>query len=101
MDLHLTRQIEAEDGRTHKIRAHYVYWWVGRDVSTPHSWQRLLLSAANNIFKNVNDRWAYPSVMVTVIGDGPEADAAARERAFEFIRKVAPTFQKSLGAQEE
>ncbi|MCB1098069.1 MAG: exosortase-associated EpsI family protein [Verrucomicrobiae bacterium] len=99
MDLHLVREAETQDGRTVKIRAHYVYWWVGRDVSTPHAWQRIMLSAANNIFRNINDRWAYPSVMVTVLGEGAEAEGAARERAFDFIRQYAPTFQKSLGAE--
>jgi len=100
MDLHLQRKMEGGDGNPVNVRAHYIYWWVGRDVSTPYSWQRLLLSALNNIFRNVNDRWAYPSVMVYVLSDGAKAEATARERAFDFVREYAPTFQKSLGATE-
>lgn len=100
MDLCLSRTAEGGNGESVVIKAHYVYWWVGRDVSTPHSYKRILLSAINNVFKNTNDRWAYPSVMVKSIGNDKEKDEAARERAFDYIRKYAPTFQKSLGAKE-
>lgn len=100
MDLCLSRTVEGQNGEPLVIKAHYVYWWVGKSVSTPHSYKRILLSAINNVFKNTNDRWAYPSVMVQSLGNDKAKDEAARERAFSYIRKFAPTFQKSLGAKE-
>ena len=98
MDLHLSKKISAEDGNKFTLKAHYIYWWVGKEVSTPHSWQRVLLSSMNNIFKNVNDRWAYPSVMVIGLDEYEGSEKASRERAIKFIKEYAPTFQISLGA---
>ena len=52
------------------------------------------------MFRNVNDRWGYPSVQVMVdpVYSREEGREEARERALEFIRDYAPGFQKSLGA---
>jgi hypothetical protein len=99
MHLHLTRQIQAGGEEPAFQRAHYVYWWVARDKSTPFSNKRLLISAYNNIFKNLNDRWGYPSVMV--LADeryGEAGNKESIERAYAFIKQHAPSFQKSLGA---
>lgn len=99
MHLHLRRQIETESVEPVFQRAHYVYWWVARDKSTPFSNKRLLISAYNNIFKNVNDRWGYPSVMVmTDERFGESGQEEAIMRAYKFIKEYAPSFQKSLGA---
>ena len=55
----------------------------------------------NNIFKNSNDRWAYPSVMTyTDEFKGKGADAEAAKIAHEFIRDYAPKFMKILGAKD-
>lgn len=99
MHLHLTRQVQAESEEPVFQRAHYVYWWVARDKSTPHSNKRLMISAYNNIFKNLNDRWGYPSVMVmTDERYGEEGHKESIQRAYDFIKEYAPSFQKSLGA---
>ena len=92
--------LRDEQGRKIPVRAHYFYWWVSRDGSTPHSKRRIALSALNNMFRNVNDRWGYPSVQVMVdpVYSREEGREEARERALEFIREYAPGFQKSLGA---
>ena len=59
------------------------------------------------MFRNVNNRWGYPSVMAYVDLEGAdtpekvaEAEEVARERVFDFIRNYAPMFQKSLGAED-
>lgn len=106
MDFHLSRTIQAEDGSVRvdaegeplKIRAHYVYWWIGPDSSTPSDEERVWLEVWNSILKGRKERWAYPSVMVWV--DERKGKDEARMRAFDFIKKYAPEFQKSLGAQD-
>ena len=100
MDLQLSRTVKSQNGDDLVVRANYIYWWVGKEVSTPHSYMRILLSAFNNIFKNTNDRWAYPSVMVRTISEDKEKQTASRNRALDYIRQYAPTFQKSLGAKD-
>ena len=55
------------------------------------------------MFRNLNDRWGYPSIMVPVdprLGS-EEGVAEARKRAFDFISEFAPQFQKSLGASAD
>ncbi len=99
MHLHLKRQVKSETDEPKFQRAHYVYWWVARHESTPYSNKRLLISSYNNVFKNVNDRWGYPSIMI--MADERYGDAGNEEsieRAYAFIKEYAPSFQKSLGA---
>lgn len=106
MDFHLRRTVRNEDGSAQTdsegaplyLRAHYIYWWIGPDGSTPSDEERVWLEVWNSILKGRKERWAYPSVMVWV--DERKEKGEARERAFAFIRKYAPDFQKSLGAKE-
>jgi hypothetical protein len=99
MHLSLSRQVQSDREKPVFQRAHYVYWWVARHESTAFSNKRLLISAYNNIFKNLNDRWGYPSIMV--LADeryGDEGNEESIQRAYAFIKEYAPSFQKSLGA---
>lgn len=99
MHLHLKRQMQSESEKPVFQRAHYVYWWVARNESTAFSNKRLLISAYNNIFKNLNDRWGYPSIMVmTDERYGDQGNEESIQRAYDFINEHAPSFQKSLGA---
>jgi hypothetical protein len=96
MDFKLARDQKDDTGKVFRVRAHYVYWWIGKERSTPHDWERIVFSDLDNIFRNVNNRWGYPSVMVVVDPERENGDEEARERAFDWIRAHAPTFQKSL-----
>lgn len=106
MVFHLVRSVRNQDGSVRldendnplHLRAHYVYWWIGPDASTPSDEKRVWLEVWNSILKGRKERWAYPSVMVWV--DDRKEEGEARERAFDFIRKYAPEFQKSLGAKD-
>ena len=106
MDFHLVRSVRNADGSVRldeqgeplELRAHYVYWWIGPDASTASDEERVWLEVWNSILKGRKERWAYPSVMVWV--DNRAEEGEARERAYSFIRKYAPDFQKSLGAQD-
>lgn len=97
MDFTMFRNERGKDGKTPvRRRAHYVYWWIGKERSTPHDWERILRSDLDNLLHNINNRWGYPSVLVYVDRDEPGGDQAASERAYDWIRDYAPLFQKSL-----
>lgn len=106
MDFHLeqymtdaeNRPMLDENGNRVKLRAHYVYWWIGPDASTPSDEKRVWLELWNSIRKGRKERWAYPSVQVLV--DDRYGREEAQKRAYEFIAEWAPGFQKSLGAEE-
>lgn len=100
MDFHLRKKVHREDGTLEQVRAHYIYWWIGKSTSTPSDFERILITVMDNMFRNVNNRWGYPSVMVNVdLSKGEAAEEESRQRAFDFIREFAPLFQKSLSGQ--
>lgn len=103
-DLLIEKPITLKSGEQRKIQAHYVYWFVGSDVTTPSNWTRMWLSTRDSVVRNVNHRWAYPAMMA-VVTDGfkPGEITERRRNATEtltlittLISEVAPKFQKSL-----
>ncbi len=103
-DLLVEKPIALGDGKQHTVRAHYVYWFVGTNVSTPSNFQRVWLSTRDALLRNVNHRWAYPSVMALVTdsldpkltGERQRDDAATVTTIDTLISDLAPQFQKSF-----
>jgi len=92
-----------------RLRAHYVYWFVGKDVSTPSHAERIWLTLWDNITRNVNHRWAYPSFMALVTDNFSPSEIGERKRSDEetvtmveqLIQRLAPQFQKDLMSKEQ
>ena len=103
-DLAVEREVLLADGSKLPLRAHYVYWFVGDDVTTPSNMERQMLSLRDSVLRNVNHRWAYPSVMARVTdnltpqqsGERRRGDAETVEMILSLIRSLAPRFQKDL-----
>ncbi len=41
---------------------YYAYWFVGKDIETPHHLERLIWMGFDRVFRNVAHRWAYIAV---------------------------------------
>ncbi len=103
-DLAIEREVLLDDGTKLPLRAHYVYWFVGVDVSTPSNFERQMLSLRDSVLHNVNHRWAYPSVMARVTanltpqqsGERRRNDEETVEMILSLIRSLAPRLQKDL-----
>jgi hypothetical protein len=103
-DLDIKKIITLNDGTKKPLRAHYIYWFVGADVTTPSHAERIWLTLWDNITRNINHRWAYPSMMALVtenftpeeIGQRPRTNEQTVEMLLNFIKELAPKFQKSL-----
>lgn len=105
-DLYVEKPIYLRKGdtQTRRLRAHYVYWFVGTDVTTPSHLERILWSTWDSVFRNVNHRWAYPSVLAYVtegftpqeIGQRTRNSEETMEMITSFISELAPTFQSGL-----
>ncbi|MCB1275851.1 exosortase-associated EpsI family protein [Prosthecobacter sp.] len=101
-DLAIEREVLLNDGSKLPLRAHYVYWFVGADVSTPSNLERQLISLRDSVLRNVNHRWAYPSVMARVTDNLTPQQSGERSRNDEdtvkmilsLIRSLAPHLQK-------
>lgn len=103
-DLAIEREVLLNDGTKLPLRAHYVYWFVGADVSTPSNFERQLISLRDSVLRNMNHRWAYPSVMARVTDNLTPQQSGERRRNDEetvqmilsLIRSLAPRLQKDL-----
>ncbi len=103
-DLLVERQVRMKDGGSRMLRAHYAYWFIGTDVTTPSNATRVWLSTWDNIFRNINHRWAYASITCWVTENLQPAESGQRVRdsetsaavVRELIRLLAPKFQKDL-----
>lgn len=102
MRLGLSREQEVAKDKKVKLRWYYLYWYVGKDVTTPKTLNRMMITAVDNVFRNVNHRWAYVSVMSMITegldpngkrGRGPAETQLLLE---DFIRESVPVFQKTF-----
>lgn len=103
-DLYIERNQPIADGKTKPLRAHYYYWFVGADVTTPSHATRIWLTLRDNLVRGVNHRWAYVTMLsiagenftAAEIAERPRSDAETARMMDEFVRLIAPKFQKSL-----
>jgi hypothetical protein len=94
----LIRPYVFPDGSTQQLKFYYLYWYVGREVSTPYSFVRVLLTNWDLVMHRRNQRWAYVicAAYVTKGFETPGRDQAQTlAQLKEFIRAAAPTFVKS------
>lgn len=100
-DLHISREIVRPDKPKTTLSAHYLYWFIGTDVTTPSNFTRIWLTTWDNIARSINHRWAYASVTVWVTENLDPEESGQRKRsspeslnlATELIRGLVPQFQ--------
>lgn len=103
-DLYIEKPVTLNDGSKRRLRGHYLYWFVGTDISTPSNSERIWLTLWDNVTRNVNHRWAYPSVMAIVTEDFTTEEVGQRLRSsdetvamlLDLIRQLVPHFQKDF-----
>ena len=101
--LSLERQVKLQNNETVTVRAFYIYWFVGENVSTPSEIKRVLLSNWDRVMHNRSHRWAYVSFFSLVTdnlhpnGLNPDQTEAIM---VDFAKQVVPTFQISEMPQQ-
>lgn len=103
-DLSIEKTAYTTGGNARRVRAHYVYWFIGTDVTTPSHLERILRTTWDSIFRNVNHRWAYASVTTLVTDDLDPKETHQRHRTDEetrrlisfLIQQLAPRVQKEF-----
>jgi hypothetical protein len=97
-NLSVERQVVTPDNQHVTVRAFYMYYFVGDNITTPSHFTRILLSNWDRVVHNRAHRWAYVS-MFSLITDNlrPDGIGADETKAVlvDFIKKIVPTFQKS------
>jgi hypothetical protein len=94
----LTRPVTKTDGTPGQLKMCYDYWYVGRSVSTPYSFMRVLLTNWDLIAHRSNQRWSYV-ICAAYVTDNVIPGGRTQEETSEalkgFIREAVPTFVKS------
>jgi hypothetical protein len=93
MVLRLSREFVDSNGKRQNLRSLFMYWFVGKDRTTPHHFERILLTSWDRVVHNVNHRWAYVTVSAEVLGSvipGAESDEATLKRLKEFAGQIEP-----------
>jgi len=94
----LTRPVTLNDGTTHQLKFCYFYWYVGRAVSTPYSFVRVLLTNWDLVVHRSNQRWSYvicAAYVTDSLFPGGRTQEETVEALKDFIRAAVPTFVKS------
>jgi len=51
--------VALKDGRKGQAQSVFLYWFIGKERTTPYHWQRILWTTMDRVFHNRNHRWAY------------------------------------------
>jgi hypothetical protein len=97
-ELTLERRVNDQNGQVLTVRAFYIYWFVGQNVTTPSHFTRILLSNWDRAVLNVSHRWAYVSVFAMITDNlRPDGlDPAQTESLLtHFATRIVPSFQIS------
>ncbi|MFZ9931986.1 MAG: exosortase-associated EpsI family protein [Chthoniobacterales bacterium] len=104
MKLALNREIETAPGERKNLKSYFLYWFVGKDTTTPYHWVRLAKTNWDMVTKKLQHRWAYVIVSAPVL-EGFKPDAKSDQQTLDmlkdFIRQSVPKFQLSEMPQDE
>jgi hypothetical protein len=98
MKLHIAKRISLPGGQQRELTTLFLYWFVGRDATTPHHLVRVLRTNLDMLVRNTNHRWAYVIVSAPVLeGVAPQGKNAEETLLMlkEFIACLAPEIMKS------
>ena len=104
MKLTLVRQIETAPGQRKTLKSYFLYWFVGKDTTTPRHWVRLAKTNLDMVLKKLQHRWAYIIVSAPVLEGlkpGAQTDQQTLDMLTDFIRQTVPKFQLSEMPQDE
>ncbi len=97
MQLNIAKRISLADGQPHELASLFLYWFVGRDTTTPHHLVRVLRTNLDMLLHNTNHRWAYVIVSAPVLeGIAPQGKNAEQTLIMlkDFISSLAPEIMK-------
>lgn len=95
MKLTMTRTVQVSQTTHKELTALFLYWFVGKDSTTPYHWERILKTSWDRVVHKTNHRWAYVIVSAPVLAgftpDGKDTKQTL-EMLTNFIHEAAPEF---------
>ena len=99
----LEKPMTRADGTPVTLRSYYLYWFVGKDVTTASQLDRILRTNWDMLFHRVNQRWAYVIVSANISKDwNPNGldDPQTLDMLKNFIRDSVPYYMISEMPEE-
>jgi len=93
MKLIIARPVEVRPGVQKELTSIFLYWFVGKNMTTPYHWERLAHTNWDRIAHNINHRWAYVIVSAPVLEGfvpGGKSQAETLELLKSFVAELAP-----------
>jgi hypothetical protein len=93
----LEKPVVLSDGTRVDRRQYFLYWFVGKGISTPSQTTRILMTYWDMLINRVNQRWAYVIVAKDIPPDwagGPTPEQTLAELK-QFIHDAVPSFMKT------
>ncbi|MFZ4774606.1 MAG: exosortase-associated EpsI family protein [Terrimicrobiaceae bacterium] len=93
MKLVISRPVEVQPGVRKELTSLFLYWFVGKDITTPRHWYRILHTDWDRVVHGVSHRWAYVIVSAPVLEGfvpGAKNQEQTLESLKEFIGEIAP-----------
>jgi len=93
MRLIISKPVEIRPGVTKELTSIFLYWFVGKDMTTPYHWMRLAHANWDKVVHNINHRWAYVIVSAPVL-NGFSPNGKNQEETMKmlesFVGEIAP-----------
>lgn len=96
MKLTLQRPIEVAPGEFRNLKSYFLYWFIGKDSTTPYHWARLAKTNWDMVVHKLQHRWAYVIVSAPVLEGfrtGAKSDQQTLDMLKNFLRQAVPKFQ--------
>ena len=98
MKLVIARPVTLNNGQQKELTSLFLYWFVGKDTTTPHHFVRVLKTNLDMLLHNTNHRWAYVIVSSPVL-DGFTPGGKNEQQTLEalkgFVSELAPRIMKT------
>ena len=97
MKLVLVRDQELGPGKRIKVHALFMYWFVGKGVTTPYHGRRVFLTSWDRVFHNLNHRWAYvivSSLVTDNLTEGGKNEQETSRLLLQFASELGPLVMK-------
>lgn len=99
MKLTIARPVTLQNGEQRELTSLFMYWFVGKDISTPHHFVRVLKTNLDMLLHNTNHRWAYIIVSAPILaGFTPDGKDEAETQA--MLEKFIAEIGSSIMAKE-
>lgn len=91
--------LQLSNGKTTAAYSVFVYWFVGKDRTTPHHWQRIWWTTLDRVLHNRNHRWAYFLISTVVPADvAAHNPAAGQDEAMKAVSQFVSDIYPQLTA---